>query len=256
MRQSGADTAVQNIDLSIVIPVYNEESIVVQSIRELVQGLQTHAAFQDLHWELILSANGCVDQTVPLFEAMQQNDQRLRLLESPEANYGKALKKGILAAHGRWVICDEIDLGDLDFYRRALTMLQQHGYDLIVGSKRMPESNDKRPALRRLASSGVTLLLRAATGFRGTDTHGLKAFERKKLLPVVKICVVDKDMFASELVVRAHRDPSLRAGEIPVHVQEKRAPSIHLVRRVPNVLKQLIILAWVIRVTPSNEQDG
>jgi hypothetical protein len=64
---------------------------------------------------------------------------------------------------------------------------------------------------------------------------------------VVDKCVVDKDMFASELVIRASRS-QLRCTEIPVEVIEKRAPSIQLARRVPRVLRQLGTLAWVIRV--------
>ena len=48
-------------------------------------------------------------------------------------------------------------------------------------------------------------MLRVALDFRGTDTHGLKAFHRETLLPVVEACVIDRDLFASELVIRAGR---------------------------------------------------
>ena len=58
---------------------------------------------------------------------------------------------------------------------------------------------------------------------------------------------VEKDVFASEFVIRAYR-AGLRVREIPVRVLEKRTPSINLVRRVPNVLKSLAKLTWAIRV--------
>ena len=64
---------------------------------------------------------------------------------------------------------------------------------------------------------------------------------------VVGKCVVDRDMFASELVIRANR-MMLRTTEIPIEVIEKRAPSVQLTKRVPRVLRQLATLAWVIRV--------
>ncbi len=90
-------------------------------------------------------------------------------------------------------------------------------------------------------------MLRVFLGFHGTDTHGLKAFRRKRLLDVIDRCVVEKDLFASEFVIRAQR-MGFRMTEIPVTVVEKRPPSINLYRRVPNVLKNMARLVWVIRV--------
>jgi hypothetical protein len=55
------------------------------------------------------------------------------------------------------------------------------------------------------------------------------------------------DVFASEFVVRAWRE-NLDVREIPIQLQEKRQPSIHLFRRVPNVLKNVARLVYVIRV--------
>src|SRR5205085_12304935 len=113
---------------------------------------------------------------------------RVRFLHEEQANYGRALKRGILDARGDRVICDEIDLCDVDFYQRALPLLDA-GADLVVGSKAMKGSNDARPLVRRLATRVITLLLRASTGFRGTDTHGLKAFRRDRLIDVARACV-------------------------------------------------------------------
>ena len=90
-------------------------------------------------------------------------------------------------------------------------------------------------------------MLRVLVGFRGTDTHGLKAFRRVALLPVAEHCVVDRDLFASEFVIRAEREGK-RVTEIPVHIVEKRPPSVNLVKRVPKVLRDMARLTWVIRI--------
>ena len=118
---------------------------------------------------------------------------------------------------------------------------------VVIGSKLIAGAEDERPWARHAASLLYNGLLRATLGFRGTDTHGLKAFLRAPLTPVARACVVDKDVFASEFVIRAYRE-GLRIWEIPVRVKEKRRPSINLVRRVPNVLKSLAKLTWAIRV--------
>src|SRR5262249_38515371 len=161
---------------------------------------------------------------------------------------GRALKRGILEARGKHVICDEIDLCDVDFYLRALPLLEgAEGADLVVGSKAMKGANDERPLFRRVATRTINGMLRVATGFKGTDTHGLKAFRRERLHDVARACVVDRDLFASEFVIRAGR-MGRDVREIPIALHEKRPPSIQLFRRVPRVLRGLVQLAWVIRI--------
>lgn len=228
--------------ISIVIPVFNEAAIAGEAARDLCQRLDA------LGWdyELILAENGSTDDTLGVLRALQAEQPRLRFLHEAEPNYGRALKRGILAARGDEVVCDEIDLCDVGFYQRALPLLGE-GADLVVGSKAMKGAADERPFVRRFATRVITVLLRLTTGFRGTDTHGLKAFRRERLLDVVQACVVERDLFASELVIRAQRMGRV-VREIPIALHEKRPPSTALLRRVPRVLKGLWTLGWHIRI--------
>ena len=152
-----------------------------------------------------------------------------------------------MSAKGELVICDEIDLCDADFHKAAIQILETGEADFVIGSKLASGSADDRPFIRHVASIAYSGLLKALLGFRGTDTHGLKAFRRSALLDVVQACLVEKDVFASEFVIRADRG-GISIREIPVHVIEKRPPSINLFKRVPNVLKSLAKLTWAIRV--------
>jgi len=233
-----------NPHISIVIPVYNEEAILEAAVKDLIDRLR---AF-DFTYELILAENGSRDKTVLLAEELSQRFGQVRTFSLGEPNYGKALRRGILEARGDIVICDEIDLCDTDFYTRALKILEGNEADLVVGSKLLDASSDERPMTRHLATIVINGLLRVTLGFKGTDTHGLKAFKRSQLVDVVERCIVDKDLFASELVIRAERSNVVRVKEIPVRVLEKRAPSIHLFRRVPNVLKGIARLVYAIRI--------
>jgi glycosyltransferase involved in cell wall biosynthesis len=231
--------------ISIVIPVYNEEAILEAAVKDLLDRLSTHF---DFPYELILAENGSRDGTVALAQQLAERFSEVRTFSLGEPNYGKALKRGILDARGEIVICDEIDLCDTDFYARALALLDAHEADLVVGSKVLDTSSDERPFLRHFATLVINGMLRVSLGFKGTDTHGLKAFRRTAVVPVVERCIVDKDLFASELVIRAERSPTVQVKEIPVRVLEKRPPSIHLFRRVPNVLKGIARLVVAIRI--------
>jgi glycosyltransferase involved in cell wall biosynthesis len=227
-------------DISIIIPVYNEEAILHTAIDGLLEGLWDLGRPH----EIILAENGSTDRTVAIAEQVAKKHPTVRLLSLGEPNYGAALRRGILEARGRYVLCDEIDLCDVDFYRRALDLLDSDQADLVVGSKVMAGAQDQRPLLRHAATLVVSGLLRVLVGFRGTDTHGLKAMRRDRLCGTVERCVVDRDLFASELVIRADRE-GLRLREIPVEVIEKRTPSINLLRRVPNVIRNLARLTYL-----------
>lgn len=229
--------------ISVVIPVHNEEAL----LRAAVEELRDRLAALGHSYEIVLAENGSKDGTSALLAQLSAEYEEVRYYSLAEPNYGKALKHGIEGARGRYVICEEIDLCDSVFHRQALALLEAGQADLVVGSKLMGGARDERPFLRHAASLSYTLLLRALVGFRGTDTHGLKAFRREALLPQVAACVVDKDVFASELVIRAYRSGA-RVREIPVQVIEKRPPSIDLARRVPNVLINIARLTYAVRV--------
>jgi len=229
--------------VSIVIPVYNEEAIVYGSIVELVSRMGEF----DFSYEILVCENGSTDRTPEVALSLERKFPNVKVFRYGAPNYGAAMRMGIEKAQGKYVICDEIDILDVGFYRRALEALVFDQCDFVVGSKLHAESNDKRPFLRHQASIVITTLLRVFLGFKGTDTHGLKAFNRERILPVVAQCLVDKDLFASELVIRTERD-DYRLLELPVEIVEKRQPSINLVRRVPNVLRNLAKLFIAIRI--------
>jgi len=232
--------------VTIVIPIYNEEGILRSSVVDLVDRL---ARF-DFSYELVLAENGSSDRTLEICEELHTRFPQVGYFsvgQPGHGNYGKALRQGILKARGEYVFCDEIDLCDTDFYLRALTLLERREADLVIGSKLAEGASDERPFVRHLGSIVINTMLRVALDFHGTDTHGLKAFRHSVLAPVAERCVVDRDLFASELVIRAERE-GVAIREIPVRVKEKREPSTHLFRRVPNVLKNLAKLVVAIRI--------
>jgi glycosyltransferase involved in cell wall biosynthesis len=228
--------------VSIVIPVYNEEGILRGSVLELEDKLRRFG----WSYELLLCENGSRDRTVELGRELETEHPAVRMFSVGEPNYGLALRQGILEARGRFVICDEIDLLDTEFYARAMALLERSDTELVVGSKAMVGSNDQRPLFRRVATRVYNGVLRTTCGYPGTDTHGLKAFRREALLDTARRCVLDRDVFASEFVIRAHREGK-KVVEIPFAVREKRPPSINLLKRVPHVLKSVTKLAVSVR---------
>lgn len=229
--------------ITVIIPVYNEEAILETATLGLVDKMERLGE----SYEIILAENGSHDGTIAAARALAERIPAISYFSLGEPNYGRALREGILRARGRFIICEEIDLCDADFHRRAIEILRRDEAKLVIGSKTMEGANDQRPLGRRMGTLVLNSLLRLLLGFKGTDTHGLKAFERSALLPIVRACLVEKDIFASELVIRAERR-ELPIVEIPVRVLELRPPTIGLIRRVPNVLKNIGRLFIAIRI--------
>ena len=238
-----SDTSADKPHVSIVIPVYNEEGILHASVIDLIERLESFP----FRYEILLSENGSRDRTVEIGEELAAKYAQVHIHSLGEPNYGKALKQGIMRARGELVVCDEIDLCDTDFYKRALAILDARDAEMVVGSKVMRGAEDRRGLFRNTATLVLNGMLRVLVGFHGTDTHGLKAFRREALLDTVSRCELDRDLFASEFVIRAERDGK-RVQEIPIHIVEKRPPSVNLVKRVPKVLRDLAKLTYDIRI--------
>ncbi len=223
--------------------MYNEEGLLFAAVVDLVEKLKV----VDFTAEILIAENGSTDDTKEIAFRLERKYPQVRVLIGDEANYGRALRRGIQSAAGEYVLCDEIDICDVDFQQRAMDIMRAKQADMVVGSKLHADARDRRPVFRRMGTHAINFLLRLLLDFKGTDTHGLKAFHRDRLMGVVGRCIVEKDLFASEFVIRAER-ASFRVVEIPVEIVEKRPPTIQLTRRVPNVLKNLAKLFIAIRI--------
>lgn len=225
------------IKLSILIPVFNEEALLEQALRVLYQGLCER--FNPGSFELILCENGSTDRSLEIAEQFASARPGLRVEHLPIASYGNALRHGISSARGQYLVIFNVDYWDLAFLDTALTRLGT--CDFVIGSKNAEGATDKRPILRRLITISFNLLLRVLFGFKGTDTHGIKAMDTSRAKKLVQECVTNREMFDTELVLRA-QNAGLSICEIGVEVAEKRPSRYSLVRRIPTTLVDLITL--------------
>ncbi len=221
--------------VSIVIPVYNEEKILESAVREIV----AEADKLDIGYELIICENGSKDRTLEIGQNLSKIFPQVRAIHCPEPNYGAALELGILKAIGENVVCFEIDFWDGPFIEIAKVLLRK--YDAVVGSKAAKGARDRRPLIRRMITHSFNLFLRVFFGFQGTDTHGIKAFRREKSISIVNDCKTSKDIFATELILRMER-AGFYMCEIPLEIEERRPPTIGLLKRVPGTIKNLFTL--------------
>jgi len=219
--------------ISVVVPVHNEQAILEAQISAMAEGLtRTGRPF-----ELLIVENGSSDETPALCGALERRLQGVRALSIPEADYGFALRHGILMARYDVVLIFNVEFWSMEFVEIAMAAIQTR--ELVIGSKSAPGAHDERPPIRRWITRSYNLCLRWLWGFDGTDTHGMKAFRREALAPIVRACHCTGFVFDTELVLRAQR-AGVSKLELPTDVREIRAPSTQsLLRRVPGVIRNL-----------------
>ena len=164
----------RNPDISVVVPLYNEE----ESLPELLAWIDRVAAAHAFTYEAILVDDGSSDGSWTVVERLAAQYPTLRGIRFSR-NYGKsaALYCGFAAARGEVVITMDADLQDSPEEIPALRrMILEEGYDLVSGWKKKRHD----PIGKRWPSKFFNWTARAATGIRLHDFNcGLKAYRRK-----------------------------------------------------------------------------
>jgi glycosyltransferase involved in cell wall biosynthesis len=217
--------------ISIVMPAHNEEGYVGPAVAGVIDGLQG----MGLEFEIIVSENGSADGTAAEAEALIRTHPEVQVLRAPTPDYGKALRTGFLTARGDIVVDLDVDFVDLDFVARALHEMADGTVAIVIGSKRMAGAHDQRGFGRKVVTGAFSNLLRYGFGLQVSDTHGVKAMRRAPIEPLVKVCLFGKEIFDTELVLRAER-AGLRVVEIPVTVTDQRPARTSILRRIPRTL--------------------
>ena len=225
---------------SIVIPIHNEADCLAAEVATLVGGLQA----QGVDYELILAENGSSDDTARIAEALAAGSDRIRVLRVPVADYGAAMKAGMLAGRGDLIVNFDIDFHDVPFMLAAGDLLAG-GAGIVVGSKLMEGAEDKRSPARHFISYGFTTLLRVLFDPHMDDTPGMKALRREVVQKYAPQTVMRQDIFDTELIIRARRG-GVKVAAIPVTVEEKRKARSSIVRRIPRTMRALLQLRLIL----------
>ena len=156
-------------------------------------------ALDELEWdyEILLAENGSSDRTVAHRRgAVGEVPARVDPLAGrAQLRQGAAARASCARAASSSSATRSICATPTSTSARS-RILEHDDADMVVGSKVMEGAEDRRPMMRHTATLVINGMLRVLVGFHGTDTHGLKAFRRERLLGTVERC---------ELVARSVR---------------------------------------------------
>ncbi|MDY6918570.1 MAG: dolichyl-phosphate beta-glucosyltransferase [Chloroflexota bacterium] len=223
--------------VAVVIPVYNEESVLAQSIDTLRQFLEREFAAR---WTIVIADNGSTDGTCQVAQELTQRHPNVAVLHLDQKGRGRALRRALLESTADVVAYMDVDLStDLESFPELVQAIEE-GYGIAIGSRLIPQSSVERCFKREVTSRVYNLLLRAM--FR-TDYHdaqcGFKALSRQAARDVLPLTRNHKWFFDTEMLLIAHRR-GYRIKEVPVKWTEDPDSKVSIVDTSIEYVKELL----------------
>jgi glycosyltransferase involved in cell wall biosynthesis len=189
------------IDLSLVIACYNEEYELVESVRQVVEILDSAR----WSWELIFVDDASRDRTCELIDQLiaQYHGRDLRkLCHDRNTGRGRTVADGFHLARGRYIGYLDIDLEVHARYIPAMLLALEHGADVATAHRIYKVQ--PRLFIRFIASQGYAHLMRLLLGVHLQDTEtGYKFFNREQILPLLDQVENERWFWDTEIMVRA-----------------------------------------------------
>ena len=226
--------------ISVVIPMYNEESIAQESMRELCAYMASN--FED--WEVVVSNDGSRDRTKEIMTALSQSIDGLRFV-SYDDNRGKgsAIREGILATKGDTVIYTDCDLAyGTDIIKTIAEKLEDDKSDIVIGSRNISDDGYAGYTfLRKLASKTYIKVICLAAGFSHSDSQcGIKCFKGDVAKRIFATCHINSFAFDLEALMTAEAmGYTVTEQAVSIINHRESTSKVHLVKDTMKMLRDI-----------------
>ena len=232
------------LDLSIIIPVFNEE----RRLPKTIERIHAYLNARPLRAEVIIVDDGSSDGTAHLVEGDRERFPWIRLLPNGR-NRGKgfSVRHGMLEARGEITLFTDADLSTpIEEADKLLAALNEQGYDGAIGSRALDRSTIEvhESAFRELAGALFNRVVRCAAGLDFADTQcGFKAFRSGPARVLFEQQRIERFGFDPEILFLAKRH-GLRVAEIPVRWSHDDASKVHVVADGSRMVWELLVMRW------------
>lgn len=245
------------MDLSIIIPVYEEHKKIAKDISAAAVFLNE----QNLQGELIIVDDGSEDHT---FEVAQKTARELgithRILRYEEhRGKGFAVRTGVQEATGDLIMFADSGLTTpYHFARSGMDLIRQGRCDCAHGSRKLPGSVilRKQPLLRRISSFMVRwfLVFWVNLPVRISDSQcGFKIYDGKVAKALYAQCRTNGFLFDVEIIIRAVRS-GYRISEFPIEWRADLDSRLSPLKNSLGIFRELILLRRNLRQNGNPEK--
>jgi glycosyltransferase involved in cell wall biosynthesis len=232
------------LELSIVIPAFNEQDRLAESLTKI----REYAKGRSLRFEVLVVDDGSTDGTAKLVERTRCGFPELRLIaNSRNRGKGASVRQGMLEAQGEIALFTDADLsapiGEAD---KLLAAIRDGAYDGAIGSRAVDRSLIEVHQSRFRESAGIifNFIVRWGLGLPFQDTQcGFKAFRMEKARAIFELQRTEGFGFDPEILFVAQKR-RLRIAEIPVHWAHNPATKVHVFGDSIRMLMDLLVIRW------------
>lgn len=203
--------------LSIVVPAYNEQSRLPETIRQIQEYLsRTQWAFH----EILIVDDGSSDKTAEVADSFAKADSNVRVLRNP-GNRGKgySVRHGMAEARGEWRLFTDADLSaPIEEIEKLCDAVEREGSQVAIGSRALDRSliGVHQPGMRESAGRVFNAVMRGVIGLQIADTQcGFKLFQKEAALEIFPRQTQDRFGFDVEILFIAKKH-GYKISEVPV----------------------------------------
>jgi dolichyl-phosphate beta-glucosyltransferase len=234
----------QPLDLSIIVPAYNEEYRLPKTLDCIVAYLQA----RPYRAEIIVVDDGSSDATTALVNVYSRKHAEMRLV-SNGTNRGKgfSVRHGMLEAHGEIALFTDADLSTpIEEADKLLATLRDRVFDAAIGSRALDRTliAVHQSMIREQAGIFFNRMVRWIMGIGYSDTQcGFKAFRRERCGIIFEQQRIEGFGFDPEILFLAKRH-GLRVAEVPVRWSHDAGTKVNVIADGIRMFLELLLIRW------------
>ena len=233
-----------DIQLSIVIPTFNERERLPKTIFETIRWCHKNVP----SYEILIADDGSSDETVDIVKLLKTYVKNVKLIECHHMGKGAAVRIGMLNAVGRYLLYMDADgatpLGEIPKLMDKI----ENGYHIAIGSRALKNDGDtvvENTPLRIIIGRAFNIITNifAATGIKDTQC-GFKMFKEEVTRNIFLRQKLNGFAFDVEIMFLARR-ANLRIAEVPVNWFDKEGSKVHVLRDGFRMFKDILKIKFI-----------
>lgn len=239
--------------LSIIVPAYNEEKRLPNSLPQIIKFVRD----QDYPIEVIVVDDGSTDRTAEIVKELQKEAAFVSLIQVEHGGKGHAVKAGMMQAKGEYLfLCDS----DLSMPIEEVTKFLPpalDGYDVAIASREIEGAHRyDEPAYRHLMGRIFNLIVRLLAVHSIQDTQaGFKCFRRDAAHQLFPLQTISGWGFDVEILFIAQRR-GMQIVEVPINWYYADRSQVKPIQDTYNMLREVLKVRlndWQGRYNPESK---
>lgn len=228
--------------VEIVIPIYNEEVELSDSIMKLHSHLKQY--LRDFNWHITIADNASTDMSLTIARKLSKKLSSVGYLHLSQKGRGRAVKKAWSQSKAQVLVYMDVDLStDLKYLNSLISSIADKGYDIAIGSRLLEDSQViDRTLKREVLSRCYNILIKILFFIGFSDAQcGFKAISKQTAKMLLPHIIDNEWFFDSELLIVGEK-MGYKIYEVPVRWVDNPGSTVRVLKTVTGDLKGLLRL--------------